>query len=88
MRADAVVGGFQWTGAFAWIHTSESERSKLNPTEPIKTPTMAGGLLAINRQYFWDIGSYDKEMEGWGGENMEMSWRVNISLPFKVELQS
>lgn len=37
---------------------------------------MAGGLFAINRKYFWNIGSYDDKMEGWGGENLEMSFRV------------
>lgn len=37
---------------------------------------MAGGLLAIERSYFYEIGSYDSGMEIWGGENIEMSFRV------------
>lgn len=37
---------------------------------------MAGGLFAMERSYFWEVGSYDEQMDGWGGENLEMSFRV------------
>lgn len=38
---------------------------------------MAGGLFSIHRQYFYDMGTYDNQMEIWGGENLEMSFRVS-----------
>jgi len=41
---------------------------------------MAGGLLSIDKSYFYEIGSYDEGMDIWGGENLEMSFRVSYPL--------
>ena len=69
------IGSFTWSGHFTWMDMDE-EKLIHSPTKAVASPTMAGGLLAINRDYFFSIGSYDEAMEIWGGENLEMSFRI------------
>ncbi|TMW41045.1 hypothetical protein DOY81_013876, partial [Sarcophaga bullata] len=70
-------GAFNWQLSFRWFSTERRGVSlKENPTKPIKSPAMAGGLFAIDRKYFYEMGAYDEEMKIWGGENVEMSFRI------------
>lgn len=71
------VGGFNWDMVFTWHVLPEDElKMRKSDHDPVRSPTMAGGLFAINKQYFSDIGTYDAGMEIWGGENLEISFRI------------
>lgn len=71
-------GAFNWNLQFRWytLGGKEMNQRKLDATKPFPSPTMAGGLFAIDKKYFFEIGSYDEDMNIWGGENLEMSFRV------------
>lgn len=74
-----VRGGFNWGLHFKWENLPTGTLSKNEDfVKPIKSPTMAGGLFAIDRQYFIDMGEYDAGMNVWGGENIEISFRVSV----------
>ena len=41
---------------------------------------MSGGIFAIDKEYFFEIGAYDPGMKVWGAENLELSFRVRFSI--------
>ncbi|XP_017538813.1 polypeptide N-acetylgalactosaminyltransferase 6-like isoform X1 [Pygocentrus nattereri] len=70
-------GNFDWGLSFGWENIPEPERLKRkDETYPVRTPAFAGGLFSIYKDFFNHIGTYDGQMEIWGGENIEMSFRV------------
>ncbi|XP_076349315.1 polypeptide N-acetylgalactosaminyltransferase 1-like isoform X1 [Tachypleus tridentatus] len=71
-------GAFNWELHFRWYPLGEKEihKRKKDGTIPFRTPVMAGGLFSIDKSYFEEIGSYDEMMDIWGGENIELSFRV------------
>uniref|UniRef100_A0A8B9JHC6 UDP-N-acetyl-alpha-D-galactosamine:polypeptide N-acetylgalactosaminyltransferase 6 (GalNAc-T6) n=1 Tax=Astyanax mexicanus TaxID=7994 RepID=A0A8B9JHC6_ASTMX len=70
-------GNFDWSLTFGWESIPDYAQAKRkDETYPVKTPTFAGGLFSISKAYFETIGTYDDKMEIWGGENVEMSFRV------------
>ncbi|XP_020846532.1 polypeptide N-acetylgalactosaminyltransferase 3 [Phascolarctos cinereus] len=70
-------GNFDWSLSFGWESLPDHEKQRRkDETYPIRTPTFAGGLFSISKEYFEYIGTYDEEMKIWGGENIEMSFRV------------
>ncbi|XP_057293760.1 polypeptide N-acetylgalactosaminyltransferase 11-like isoform X3 [Hydractinia symbiolongicarpus] len=69
-----VQGGFNWGMHFSWEDIPNM--SSKYYTEPYSSPTMAGGIFAMERDYFFKLGGYDEGMDIWGGENLEISFRI------------
>lgn len=55
-----VRGGFNWGLHFKWDSLPAGTLTKSEDfLGPFKSPTMAGGLFAIDRLYFTELGEYD-----------------------------
>ena len=50
---------------FTWHHLDPARRGP-DPTSPLSSPTMAGGLFSINKQFFYRLGAYDPGFDIWG----------------------
>ncbi|XP_001512277.1 polypeptide N-acetylgalactosaminyltransferase 5 [Ornithorhynchus anatinus] len=71
-------GIFTWPMNFGWksIPPEVIEKNKMKETDIIRCPVMAGGLFSIDKKYFYELGTYDPGLDVWGGENMEISFKV------------
>ncbi|KAK1788644.1 hypothetical protein P4O66_002467 [Electrophorus voltai] len=71
-------GIFKWPLVFGWSTLSQDviKKNNMNDSDPIRCPVMAGGLFSIDKQYFYELGTYDPGLDVWGGENMELSFKI------------
>ncbi|XP_038862248.1 polypeptide N-acetylgalactosaminyltransferase 5-like [Salvelinus namaycush] len=71
-------GVFKWPLVFLWRMLSEDviKKNHMKASDPIRCPIMAGGLFSIDKKYFYELGSYDPGLDVWGGENMEISFKI------------
>ncbi|XP_050429711.1 putative polypeptide N-acetylgalactosaminyltransferase 9 isoform X2 [Adelges cooleyi] len=71
------IGGFDWRLLFNWHVVPDREKKRhQNQAEPVWSPTMAGGLFAIDKKFFERLGTYDSGFDIWGGENLELSFKT------------
>ena len=84
---DRMRSGLNWKLRHIWLEPDKRggaiSGDNNEKIEPFPSPTMIGCAFAIDREFFFKSGSYDRDMLIWGGENVEMSiriWRCGGSL--------
>ncbi|XP_017163018.1 N-acetylgalactosaminyltransferase 7 isoform X1 [Poecilia reticulata] len=70
-------GAWDWSLLWKRVPLSQKEKAtRKYTTEPYRSPAMAGGLFAIERDFFFELGLYDPGLQIWGGENFEISYKI------------
>ena len=70
-------GIFNWHLLHTWQGLPRFDAAKIKTkADPVRSPTMAGGLFAISRRFWEFLGKYDPGFQVWGGENLELSFKV------------
>lgn len=76
-NSDFYVGDFDWKMNYNWRYLSLEERNnRKSVIEPYSTATMIGSGFAVDRSFFYRIGGFDRNMQIWGGENLDLSFRT------------
>lgn len=70
--------GFDWKLVFFENYFRDEQMEGKAVTEAFQGVVMVGAGFAVDSEYFKEIGTYDKGMKIWGGENLELSWRVSM----------
>lgn len=62
---------------YTWLRVTDHEQAQAHEAgHPFFTPTLVGCAIAVDKDYFFDIGAFDEGLRIWGGENIEIGFRV------------
>ncbi|KAH8339088.1 hypothetical protein KR074_003887 [Drosophila pseudoananassae] len=67
-------GFFNWQ--FNYIQLPLLKEEVVALPAPHDNPIMNGGLFAIGRQWFFELGGYEKGLKIWGAEQFELSLKI------------
>lgn len=74
--ANQHIGGFDWSLTFNWMNIITERNKTYQFPDAYPTPALSGGIFAMWRDYWEQMGTYDTNMTEWGGEHIEMSLRM------------
>jgi polypeptide N-acetylgalactosaminyltransferase len=78
-RYPGAIGGFDWGMNFKWINYKSYEKSRNisnGDWDPKPSVTAIGAIFAISKQFFKHLGMLDPDFGIWGGEDVELSFKV------------
>ncbi|GFO11148.1 polypeptide n-acetylgalactosaminyltransferase [Plakobranchus ocellatus] len=68
--------GFRWDMQFFETYFRPDQVKSKSNADPLPGVLYVGTGFAVDVKYFKHVGSYDSGMMIWGGENIELAWRV------------
>ncbi len=68
------TGSFSWNMEYVWIYRNPGNSTR--SARYLPSGTAIGCAMAIDRDFFFHVGAFDEDMYIWGGENLDISFRM------------
>ncbi|XP_002070519.4 putative polypeptide N-acetylgalactosaminyltransferase 13 [Drosophila willistoni] len=71
---ELLKGGFDWSLHFHWV-PRQLAKGEL-PQQAYSSPTFAGGILMISREWLLKLQGFNPHLKIWGGESIELAIKL------------